>query len=301
MTQGSLSNLPPILKLTLVFTAMLLLGSLSALIMHVVANPLFNVDMQSLASMQSNASFMQTFQILQSICLFVLPSLIAFYYLYNSFQNGISGSNILSFRALVACVGLIILSQAFISYTGWLNHQLELPESMQGICQWMTAKEAEAGELTRNLIRFDNWFQVSITILMMSVLPAIGEEWIFRGILQRELIGFFKNKHLAIVITAIIFSAIHMQFLTFLPRFALGIILGYIFVLSGNLWLSVIAHFTNNFMALMLYMLMAKESSESPFDIPIENPLGAGVIFSFIAIIGCLYVIRLSYLKEPEV
>lgn len=292
MQQGYLSQIPPIIKLVFVLTAVLLFGMLSTVFMSLIGEPLFGVDMTSYADMKSNIAFMQTYQILQSISLFIIPSLIAFYLFYRSFSRGINGEKSLSASSTIIAVFLIFVSQAFISYSGWLNHQIRLPEYFNELIGWMTQKEQEATELTTLLISNKSWIQVMITIFMMSVLPAIGEEWLFRGLIQRELGSWLKNKHIAILLTAIIFSAVHMQFLTFLPRFFLGIILGYLYTWSGNLWLAVIGHFTNNFMAVVAYMYLSAKNGESPLDIPIENPFGIVTILSFIAIIGCLYLVK---------
>jgi hypothetical protein len=83
-------------------------------------------------------------------------------------------------------------------------------------------------------------------LLIIAVLPALGEELLFRGYLQQKMCQWIRKPILAIIITAILFSAIHMQFLAFLPRFALGVVLGYLFYWSGSLWLPIIAHFLNN-------------------------------------------------------
>lgn len=300
MQQGQLAHLQPLYKLIILFSAVIISGSLSTMMMGVIAEPVFNVDVHSIESMMENVAFMQAYQIIQSISLFVTPSLLAFYLFFRSFRHGINGKAKISGAFIAITVAVIFFGQFFIIYTGWLNHQLQLPESMQNIYNWMVDKEAEAGDLTTIMLQYDNWFQITITILLLSVLPAIGEEWLFRGLLQHELNNIFNNKHIAILITAILFSAIHMQFLTFLPRFFLGIILGYLFVLSGNLWLSVIAHFINNFMAVVVYMFLNNDDT-SPLDMSTENPFGVGVILSGLVIIAGLYLINvLSTQKSTQ-
>ncbi|MBK3518673.1 CPBP family intramembrane glutamic endopeptidase [Carboxylicivirga marina] len=300
MNQGSLSNLTPIAKLVVLFTSILFCVSISTLVMSLIAKPIFDVDMTSMEELQSNITFMQSFQIIQSISLFIIPSLLAFYFFFKNFNIGIKGEGTISIQTAIITISLIFIAQAFITYSGWLNHQLQFPESMQYIMDWMSKKENETAELTKTLIRSDNWFQIFITVLMMSILPAIGEEWLFRGLLQRYLGDWINNKHIAIFLTAIIFSAVHMQFLTFLPRFLLGIILGYIFIFSGNLWLAIIAHFTNNFMAIIAYIVMSNNEEHSPLDIPSENPFGFGVVISLLVIIGGLYAIKHISLQTPS-
>jgi len=69
---------------------------------------------------------------------------------------------------------------------------------------------------------------------------------LFRGTLQPFFTKWFANKHVAIIVTAFIFSAIHFQFYGFIPRFLIGIYLGYLFVWGKSLWLPIIAHFMHN-------------------------------------------------------
>jgi len=85
-----------------------------------------------------------------------------------------------------------------------------------------------------------------VNLLMLAVIPAIGEEFIFRGCLQRLFNQLTKNHHIAIWLTAIIFSSIHLQFYGFIPRMLLGAMFGYLFVWSNSLWLPILGHFLNN-------------------------------------------------------
>lgn len=292
MYQGCLSHLSPVVKLILLLLIVITFGSLSDLIISAVANSFFDVDISSAASMQSNGTFMQVFQIVQSINLFVIPPLLGFYLFFKRFKDGLQGQGKLSAQIFILTVGLIILGQGFITFSSRLNHQLTLPDAYLHILEWMKNNEEEAGQLTTLMIRWDNWRQIAVTVIMICILPAIGEEWVFRGFLQRELGRFFKNHHIAIVVSAILFSALHMQFLSFLPRFFLGVILGYLFLYSGNLWVPILAHFTNNFMVITTYMLMSKDGEQSPLDVPLENPFGIGAVISLSVIILFLYLIK---------
>jgi membrane protease YdiL (CAAX protease family) len=87
----------------------------------------------------------------------------------------------------------------------------------------------------------------------MALFPALFEEFFFRGTLQPFFTKWFMNKHLAIMVTAFIFSAIHFQFYGFIPRFLLGIYLGYLLIWGKSLWLPIIAHFIHNTISLILH------------------------------------------------
>ena len=88
-------------------------------------------------------------------------------------------------------------------------------------------------------------------MFLIALIPAIGEELLFRGVLQQLFTKWTGEAHLAIFISAFLFSAIHLQFFGFLPRFVLGLVLGYMFYWSKNLWLPILAHFTNNAFAII--------------------------------------------------
>jgi hypothetical protein len=97
---------------------------------------------------------------------------------------------------------------------------------------------------------------------MIGILAAVGEELIFRGLLQRLLNGMVKNVHLAVIITAILFSAFHFQFFSFLPRLLLGLILGYLMYYGRSIWYPILAHFANNIMGVIYYYFYAKGGAD---------------------------------------
>ena len=101
-----------------------------------------------------------------------------------------------------------------------------------------------------------------VNLFMIGVLAAIGEELIFRGLFQKLFTQIVKNPHLAILITAILFSAFHFQFFSFLPRFVLGLILGYLMYLGRSIWFPIIAHFVNNAMGVIYYYFNSKGSAD---------------------------------------
>lgn len=116
-------------------------------------------------------------------------------------------------------------------------------------------REEDAAALTRFLTTFPDFGQFLFGLLIVAVLPALGEEMAFRGMLQPAVARLTGNPHAAIWITAILFSALHMQFLGFVPRVMLGALFGYLAVWSGSLWLPVAAHLVNNGLSVILLYL----------------------------------------------
>lgn len=144
-------------------------------------------------------------------------------------------------RSANAGLGILIIVTSFplIQLLYFLNRQLPLPDTL-------TQMEASAENMLRAVLTMNTPQELLLNLVVVAILPAVGEELIFRGLLQKRLERYFKNGQLAIWITAIVFSAIHLQFEGFLPRMFLGAVLGYLFYWSKNLWVPICAHFVFN-------------------------------------------------------
>jgi membrane protease YdiL (CAAX protease family) len=127
------------------------------------------------------------------------------------------------------------LAQAFY----WINRRLPMPA-------WAQEMEDAASKLVKALLVMDFPSELLLNLLAVAVVPAIGEELLFRGALQRFIERYIWRGHLAVWIAAAVFSAVHLQFAGFFPRLILGAALGYLFLWSRNLWLPIVAHFIFN-------------------------------------------------------
>ncbi len=156
--------------------------------------------------------------------------------------------------ALLVCV--IVLAFMFFNsiFIEWNTH-IKLPEFLSGFETWAMNKEAQLKSLTEFLTKFDSRFEFSLAFIIIAIIPAVGEELVFRGVLQNYLHKWIKNVHIAIWVSAIIFSLIHMQFYGLVPRILLGALFGYLYVISGSLWMAILGHFINNgFTVIMIYL-----------------------------------------------
>lgn len=154
---------------------------------------------------------------------------------------------------------IILFSSPLLEYTAQLNQKMALPHFLQNVETWMKAKELEATQLIEKILVMKSYQDLAINLLMIAILPAIGEELMFRGALQHTFTTMFKNVHVAIWITAILFSAIHLQFFGFFPRMLLGVLFGYMFVWSKNIWLPILAHFLVNGIQVIIAFKMQQE------------------------------------------
>lgn len=141
---------------------------------------------------------------------------------------------------------IIACSTPIMSWINETNQKMVLPEFLKGIEEWMRRMEEEGAKTTVALLKMKSMGDFMITLFIVAFVPAICEEFLFRGALQRIFLRWIKNPHIAIWISAIIFSTIHFQFFGFFPRLFLGAAFGYIYFWTGSLWYTIFAHFLNN-------------------------------------------------------
>ncbi len=202
---------------------------------------------------------------------------------------------------------LMLVALPAINLLGYWNQQMTLPSLLEPLEQWMKTQEESAKILTEQFMNVTTIGGLLINLLLMALLPALAEELTFRGVLQR----LFQAKgekgdearrregervpHLAIWCSAILFSAIHMQFYGFVPRMLMGALFGYMLVWTGSLWIPILMHFTNNAMAVLLYFVALRQGwdMDKVDAIGTNDTLWLGVVSMMITIIG-IYAFRRS-------
>jgi membrane protease YdiL (CAAX protease family) len=125
-------------------------------------------------------------------------------------------------------------------------------------------------------------------LVIIALLPAIGEEVVFRGVLQRQVQRVIFPTWLAILIAAAIFSAIHLQFEGFLSRWLLGVLLGWLYWQTGNLWVPAIAHFFNNAIQVLGQYLYKNDIST----VDLEKDIDVPWYFALVSLVLVLWIIR---------
>jgi hypothetical protein len=270
---------------------MLVVGFISGML-------LFDLNIMELQSALTDISkpenivIMKYFQVTQSIGLFIIPPIIIAFLLSDSPRKYLQLDKINGLKNILLVILTIYLANPFINYLAELNSLLSLPEWMGGIENWMRRAEESAADITETFLAADSFNDLLLNIFMIGLLPAVGEELLFRGIIQKLLKNITKNNHAAIWISAALFSALHMQFFGFLPRLLLGAMFGYFLVWGGSLWVPIIAHFVNNASAVILYYFYSNGAIGQNFD-----DIGtASEGNSYIAFISLAFVIILMWL-----
>ena len=187
---------------------------------------------------------------------------------------------------------LMVMLTPFLSWIIEINANMVLPDFLSGVEQWMRESERKAENLTKAFLTFNGVGSLIYMMIVVAVVPAIGEELLFRGVLQKIMIAWTKNPHIGIWITAFLFSALHMQFFGFFPRMLLGALFGYLFLWSKSLWLPILGHFINNgtvVIASYLYPELVNNEAATPFGEGSESLMTYS--FSFILSAAILFLI----------
>lgn len=275
----------------------LVIGGLAALSGLALVKPLYGLAIEDISSLTSNlddpqnVAILKFLQLLNTLGLFVIPAL-AFVFLFEK-----KPIKILQLNRLITPINVVmvfILMLCLIPSINWLvewNKSINLPEQFEEVENWMKQAEDRAMVLTKAFLRMDSPSALWQNLLLVAVLPAIGEEMIFRGIVQQDINRSFKTAHLGIWISAILFSALHMQFYGFFPRMFLGAFFGYLLVWTKNLWVPILAHFINNALAVLIAYKMGVEEMEAQFD-----QLGASQETSWFSLAGLVLFISLLFI-----
>lgn len=195
--------------------------------------------------LSANLSLTKIVQISSSTGMFILPALFFARIESGNWQDYLKLKSPLPVL-LILTILLMFISVPLLELSVDINTSMKLPSFLAKMEEWMRRQEDQMAELTKQLLTMKTPGALLVNLLMLAVIPAIGEEFIFRGCLQRLFKELTGNYHIAIWLTAIIFSAIHMQFYGFIPRMLLGAMFGYLLVWSNSLWLPILAHFVNN-------------------------------------------------------
>jgi uncharacterized protein len=214
-------------------------------------------------------AFIRYVLIVQDICFFIIPSGIVMILLKSESSARFPELRMPDLKEIMLVVILAFCLFPVTSFTGQINSAMHLPQWLSGVEHWMTEKEDIADNLIEMLIISKTFWVMMLNLIIIALLPAIGEEMIFRGVLQKVFSNLFRSGQLAIWFTAFLFSAIHLQFFGFLPRFILGLVFGYIYYWRGTLWLPVVSHFVNNAFPVALAYIQGMDKFNSPVNTPL--------------------------------
>lgn len=228
-------------------------------------------DLEKVVSgLKSNEiEYMRYLLVIQDLAIFIIPSCIIFRLLKSDTESGYEVFVIPGLKEAGLVIVLAFCLFPVTSFTGEINSAMEFPDWLSGVGKWIIEHEEKANGLLDLLVPSDTFNVMLLNLFMIAILPAFSEEMIFRGVFQGIFSKLFRSGHVAVWVTALIFSAIHLQFFGFVPRLILGLVFGYLFFWSGNLWLPIIAHFINNAVPVVYTFSQGAEKLNTAAEIPL--------------------------------
>jgi len=204
----------------------------------------------------ANIPLLKIIQCITVILVFILPSLIFAQLFHPDRLRFFHLNRAPSFKAVAFGVLFILCAVPLIGFLEELNKHFSLPQELSRIEDWMRKSEENVAQIEKAFMDAYTVPNLIGNLVVIALFAAISEELFFRGLLQGALMGIFKNTHIAVWSTALLFSAFHLQFFGFIPRVILGAILGYAYCWTGSLWTNIFMHFINNGIVLVLDFLI---------------------------------------------
>ncbi|MEY1640403.1 CPBP family intramembrane glutamic endopeptidase [Tenuifilum osseticum] len=202
----------------------------------------------------TNLNALKLIQILQTTGIFIIPAILSAFLFSKKPWSYLCFEKV-KFQTILKTFIIVLISLPAINLLASINQLIPMSD-------WMVEMERKAEAITKAFLLTGSIWAYLVNILMIAILPAVGEELIFRGILQRRLVEYTRSRWVGILLAAALFSAIHMQFQGFIPRFALGVAFGYLLEVTGSIWVPIAAHFFNNAIAATGYMLMGMGAAD---------------------------------------
>lgn len=195
---------------------------------------------------------------IQDIFAFILPALaaMALFYLRPLHVMGLDRAP--SLKALALVVVFYLVSLPAMNWLVDFNGSMVLPSWLSGVDELMRKAEDLAADATKQILDINTVPQLLSCLFVVGLMAGLSEEMLFRGAMQRTMQDSRMGVHTAIWVTAIVFSAFHLQFFGFLPRLMLGAWLGYLFVWTRSLWVPIVAHTLNNSTVVVMSYLSGK-------------------------------------------
>lgn len=275
-------------KLLILLGICLIAGSVISLLSIFLVPYIFDIPSDSAQEIFNHASnpiyigALKFIQFFNSIGLFVIPPFLYVLYIKEKPLDFLNLKKSVHIRTIIFLALIYVISIPAMEWLITFNSKLDLPDSLIQLEQWMKAAEERAAEVTKAFLVMNGIGDLVINLIIIAIIPAIGEELLFRGILQRQINLWSKNGHLAVWLAAFIFSAIHLQFYGFLPRLILGALFGYFYLWSNNLWVPIIAHFINNASAVMISYYMGTPETDIQLEAMNQNGSEMYVIISLV-------------------
>lgn len=250
------------------------------------------LDLEGIEGMKA-INALKFLQIFGALGTFIFSSFLLSFFYSGTWIGFFQFGKKINWGAAILLMLIMIASLPLVNFFTELNLKFQIP--FEGIENYFRKMEEQTESLMMILVRADGIGALLVNLFMIAIIPAIGEELVFRGLIQKHLTDIFKNGHIAIIVASIIFSLAHFQIYSFLPRFFLGMILGYSFYYGKTLWYPMLAHLVNNSLGVVFYYVTSGkiETAETLGNIEAIENVGTKAMMPAFAIASVAIVVVL--------
>ncbi len=302
MEKGYFADASPVMKIMLSVIVVTVCFFIITFIGIAISIPLFHLDFSNFSASvdftnPANIGFLKFMQTVQSLGLFIVPPFVIGWLIYRKSFSFLALNQKPLLISMLFVVLLIVSALPFVNFLAEVNSHMRFPDSLKWIEYWMKDSEKSATQITELFLKVNNIGGLIVNIIIIAVMPALGEELLFRGVIQKLFTELFGSYHAGIVFAAMLFSAFHVQFYGFLPRMVLGMMFGYLFVWSRTIWMPILAHFINNCFAVVAYYLVERKVIGNDAD-----TIGTNQETMYYAFISCatVFMIMFAIYKREE-
>ena len=245
----------------IILIATVICGAMISLLGALLVSSVMGIKVEQISALTANSPEKviianKIIQLISSLGIFLIPAIVLPLILFRSGPGRYMGlkhqAPLMQF--LLALLAFFALMPV-LEWTIHINQNMVLPSFLKGLETQIKGTEDKLKEVTDIFMKMPTFGSFIFTAICIAVVPAVAEEFFFRGFLQTTIFRWTKKINFSIILTGFIFSFIHFQFYGFLPRMLLGIFLGYIFYWTGDLKASMFIHFTNNFLSVLVFYI----------------------------------------------
>jgi membrane protease YdiL (CAAX protease family) len=290
MKQGFLQGAQPFTRLLLVAFLMSSCYMITLGLSIVISYSVYGTNWETIKELievrnySEHISLLKFLQICYSTGLFLVPALAGAYLLRGSAGEYLHLNRAPSLYNIILVILLMFAIIPLINFLAELNNSISFPERLSALEENIKASDVRSKELMDSFLHTGNVTGLLTNLLMIAVIPSLGEEFLFRGVIQKIFYEWTRSLHAGVWIAAVLFSMMHFQYFGFFQRILLGASFGYILVWSGSMWLPVLAHLVNNSIGVVYFYLLY--NGKMQYDL---EAVGAGkgtniyLILSFLA------------------
>lgn len=241
--------LQTILLMLMIFT----MTSFALVLANFCVTKFFGQTIEGIAGITSNSSpkliaAAQFLQGVSSLFTFLISALLFAYLCHPQPLSYLGLKKIKNVKLLVLTAIITLAVVPLFSQIGAWMQTLDFGKGAKALFESQQAK-------MQALMQGSSVSDLILYLFLFALLPAFGEEFLFRGIVMRFAYNTSQNIHFAIIFAASIFGLAHGNVYHFLPIMLAGVLLGYLYYLSSSLWLSILGHFLNNALAVVLVFI----------------------------------------------